>query len=416
MKKTIIILPVCIVLLALSFAACNKSGGSAGASGGAKTELTLWLGSWWNITAEGLAADFNAQFPQYNLKIDLLPINGYQDNAIASILAGNPPDILDIDLGWVSTFASRDLLSDLTDQVKDRLNPADFIKSAWDSSIYNGKLYGIPNRGLGAVIFYNKNIFDQAGVPYPVEGWTYAEYLSTAQKLTIPGQRYGAGIAADASDPSNVFTCFAPVLWAFGGEFFSTDGKKCLMNTPEAVQAIAYYTELYTKHKVVPEGSLNYTISRDVLPLFDQNTVAMLPFGVQAVNTFNANPNLKYGVVQLPQNTCRSAGWTFTIPVTSAHPKEALDFIFWYSQPAVMAKHTAIEPSLLKVWEDYPPWNGPVHKELAKAANNGRPLPSISSWGQASLIIVNELQQVLQGRKTPQQGGDSMVSQIEPLL
>jgi multiple sugar transport system substrate-binding protein len=411
MNKRIILV---MAVLCLAFSAF--AGGENQAAPGGKTELTLQLGSWWDITAKQLEAGFNADNPQYHLTVDLMPINGYQDNAIAGILSGSSPDILDIDMGWVSTFASRDLLEDLSQTIGAKLNKSDFIKAAWNSSMYKDKLYGFPSRAIGPVYYYNKTMFDEAGVPYPTPDWTYDDLLAMARKITVPGQKYGVGIAADSSDPSNVFTSFAPVLWAYGGDFVTPDGKTCLLNRPEAVKAITYWTELYTKHKVVPEGSLNYSISRDVVPLFDQNKCALLPFNVQGLNTFAKNPSLKWGVVLEPMGKSRAAGWTLTIPVSSKNKQGAADFILWFSKPENMAKYTAVEPANIHVWANYAPWNGDLYKDFLTSANNGQSLPAIASWNEVSTIIVTELQNILQQKKTPQQGANDMYAQITPLL
>jgi multiple sugar transport system substrate-binding protein len=412
MKKALFFM----VLLGLIAAMVFAGGGGDAKAGGGKTELTLWFGNWWEEKSPGIKADFEAAYPQYTLTIENLPIAGYFDNAAVSILAGSSPDILDIDVTQISSFASRNLLTDITQSVGGKLKASDFIKACWDSSFYDGKMYGMPSRGSGGVYYYNKAMFDEAGVPYPKEGWDYNDFLEIARKITVPGQKYGAGIAADPSDPSNVFTSFSPVLWAFGGDYLSQDGKRCVMNTPEAVKAIAFWTELYNKHHVVPDGSVNFTTARDLLPLFDQNKVAMLTYGVSGVDVFGKNPNLKWDLVQAPSGKNRAGGWTMAIPVSAKHPEGAVDFVLWYAKPEVQSKHNSVEPSSIAAWDLGPPWNEPQRKQFMIAANNGNTLPTVGAWGEAGKIIITELQNVLQQRKTPQQGADDMVAQINPLL
>jgi multiple sugar transport system substrate-binding protein len=333
-----------------------------------------------------------------------------------SILSGSPPDILDLDVAQISSFASRDLLVDLTSTVGAKLRSTDFTKTSWDGSLFNNKLYGMPSRAFGLIYYYNKNMFDEAKVPYPTDDWTMNDLLAMAQKITIPGKQYGVGISADASDPSNVFSSFAPFLWGYGGDFLSPDNKKCVLNTREAVAAITFWTELYTKHKVVPEGSLNYTVSRDVVPLFDQNQVAMLPFNIQGAETFNKNPNLRWDLVPCPGGKGRGGGWTMTIPTTAAHPKEAQDFLLWFARADVQAKVCIVEPSNKAAWDLAAPWNTAQYKKVLTAADNGRLFPTVSNWAEIQKIIITELQLILQQRKTPQQGADSIVSQVNAIL
>ncbi|GHT81563.1 hypothetical protein FACS1894130_13310 [Spirochaetia bacterium] len=413
MKKIAAVLLV--LMMVFSITGCNKKTGSAGQAGG-KTELTLWLGSWWEGKAPGIKADFEAAYPQYTLTIDTLPINGYFDNAASAILAGSAPDILDIDVIQVSSFAYKNLIEDITDTVGAKLNRNDFIKVGWDASMYNGRLYGMPNRATGEVIFYNKGMFDAAGVAYPTDAWTYPDLLEKAVKITVPGQQYGYGFSADASDMASFFSSFAPVLWAFGGDFLSPDNKKAVINSAESVAGITFWAELYTKYKVAPEGTINYTVSRDVVPLLDQNKVAMCSFGVSGAQVFEANPSLKWDLVQPPSGSNRGGGWTFTLPVSSKHKEGAVDFMLWYAKPEVQYKHNVVEPAVIAAWDMGEPWNTPLYKQFMRSANSAKALPAVGVWNEIQNIVVPALQQVLLQQKTPQQAADEMAARINPLL
>jgi multiple sugar transport system substrate-binding protein len=410
MKKYLLFM-VLVLVSVMGFA-----GGSDQKSAGGKTELRLWVGSWWEAKAPGIKADFEAAYPQYNLIIDCQPINGYYDNAATSIISGSPPDMLDMATAQVASFASRNLLTDVTASIGTKLTASDFMKPAWDASWYQGKLYGIPSRGYGEVYYYNKTLFDEAGVPYPTDNWTYADLLQIAQKITVRGKHYGLGIAADASNPGNIWSSFAPILWAFGGEFMSPDNKQCLLNTPGSIAGITFWTELYTKHKVVPEGTLNYTVSRDLLGQFAQNQIAMVTFNVEGINVFSATPGLRWGIVQSPSGFTRAEGATMTIPATSPRAKDAENFLLWFSKAEVQAKHMPVEPANIAAWQMAPPWNDPEHEQIAIAGNHGKMLPVFGAWSQAIPVIISELQLILEGRKTPKEGADSMVTRINQLL
>jgi multiple sugar transport system substrate-binding protein len=348
--------------------------------------------------------------------LDCQPINGYYDNAAVAILSGSPPDMLDMATAQTASFASRQLLTDVTQTVGGKLNAADFAKPAWDAAWYQGKMYGIPSRAYGEIYYYNKTMFDEAGVPYPTENWTYDDLLAMAQKITVPGKKYGLGIAADASNPGNMWSTFCPVLWYFGGNFMNADNTKCLLNTPESVKGITFWTEFYTKYKVVPEGTLNYTTSRDLLGLFEQNQVAMLAFHVEGINFFSKNPSLKWGVVQSPGGFTRAEGSTMTIPSTTKNVNAAIEFLLWFAKPESQFKHQPMEPANLASWNLGAPWNQPDQQQIKIAGNKGKMLPIFGAWSQAIPIIVSELQSIMEQKKTPQQGADSMTARIDALL
>ncbi|MFA6508192.1 MAG: sugar ABC transporter substrate-binding protein [Treponemataceae bacterium] len=409
-----------VIILAVTAGFAVWAGGSKEPakepSAKAPQEIVVWMGSWWSEKAPLITKEFEAKYPQYKLKIDALPINGYVDNATAAILAGNPPDVLDIDITQVASFAGKNLLTDITADVGSKLKASDFIKTCWDYSQFKGKQYGMPNRGTGVVFYYNKTMFDDAKVAYPKDGWSYDDLLEMAKKITVPGQKYGVGISADLSDPNNVWTSFSPVLWWLGGDIMNADATKCLMDQPQAIKAIAWWTDLYLKHKVVPEGSLGYTISRDVVPLLSANKVAMLPFGVSGADTFKKVAGLQWALVQAPGGFNRGGGWTYTLPVSAKNKKGAIDYMLWFANPDVQSRLCATEPSMIAAWGLAAPWNTPVYQEMLKAAKTGKALPNTSKWGEASPLMIKELQKVLMGQKTPEQAGKDMVALVDPIL
>jgi multiple sugar transport system substrate-binding protein len=106
---------------------------------------------------------------------------------------------------------------------------------------YDGKLVGLTDNWDTQVMYYNKSLFDKAGVAYPTERWTWDDFLAAARKLTTgSGARkvYGA-----VFDP-----WFAPVydmVWSYGGDIFSQDGRSCTLRSPQASQAVQWIADLY---------------------------------------------------------------------------------------------------------------------------------------------------------------------------
>jgi ABC-type glycerol-3-phosphate transport system substrate-binding protein len=142
----------------------------------------------------------------------------------------------------------------------------------------------------------------------------------------------------------------------------------------------------------------------------------MLIFGASGLETFEANPSLKWGLVQPPSGSTMGGGWTFTVPVSARNKQAAYDFLVWYARPEVQSRHNIIEPAVISAWEMGPPWNQPDYLQLRKSAQSAKPLPNVGVWGEMQNIIITELHSVLQQRKTPQQGANDMVRQINAIL
>lgn len=376
--------------------------------------VTIWVGSWWQDIIPKITEAFEKEHPGIKLKMEALPINGYLEKAIAASLGGNAPDLLDLDATMIASMAGRDMLETWDDEIK-TLDSADFNAGIWKSSMLNGKMYALPHRGGSQVYVYNKTMFDAAGVPYPTENWTHRDMLEMAQKITVPGQKYGIGIAASSSDPSNVMTSFAPVLWAHGGDFLNSSNTEAVINSPESVQGIAFWAELHTKHKVTPDGSVSFTLTKDVVPMFVNNQIALMPGNSNTVDELKKHPDLKWGTQLAPDKVGRGGGWAFTLPTGAKHKEEARTFAMWFIRPENLGKLANREPARISA-TNVAPWNTPEYQILFKAAPYQKLLPTVANWSELQNIVITGLQKVLTGNKTPQQAADEMAAQMNALL
>ncbi len=377
--------------------------------------VTVWMGSWWQDQVPKIVEAYKKDHPNVNLKIETMPINGYLDKAISTELGGNSPDVLAIDTLFLAAMAGKEMLEPWDDYVKD-LDPHDFTKAIWDASFMNGKMYGLPYRGESNVFFYNKTLFDEAGVPYPKEDWTQEDMLEIAKKLTIPGKQYGVGIAAATSDPANVMTSFAPVLWSFNGDFFNKDNTEAAINNPEGVKAIQFWTELYTKYKVVPEGSTNFALTKDVQPLFVSNKVAMMPGSTSMLKLVQQHPEMNWGMQYAPDKFGRAGGWIWTIPKSAKNKEAGREFALWFVQPENLGALSSVTFPVRKSATNMAPWDSQDMQFLQSASQYQRSLPIVQNWSEMQAGIINELQKVLTGGKSPQDAADTMAKQMNELL
>jgi multiple sugar transport system substrate-binding protein len=384
--------------------------GSALAAG----KVTVWVGSWWEPQVPVMQEMWKKDNPDIVLDVQPLPINGYLDKFTAAALGGSPPDVVDLDSTWVSTAGAKGLLQDLKDVVA-KIDVNDLSPAVYKASNFKGVQYAIPNRGGPGVYYYNKTVFDKAGVAYPKDGWTYADLLEMSKKMTVAGQTYGVGVPADASDPSNVTTFFAPILWSMGGDFLTPDGSAPAINSPKSVEAITWWADLYLKHKVTPEGTPNFTTTRDLQPLFEANKLGLLTASSNAADTFVKNKNLQWGMVASPQKINRGGGWTMGIPVGAANTANAKTFLLWLNKPENQAKVMNRWPASAKA-QALPPWNNPTNAIFAQAERDAKSVPAVAGWFQMQEAVIVELQKVLVGKATPQQAADAAAAKIKTII
>jgi multiple sugar transport system substrate-binding protein len=376
--------------------------------------LTVWMGSWWADGVPKIVEAYKKAAPNVILTIETLPINGYFDNAAATILGGGGPDLLAIDAYMMGTFMEKGLLTHWDDKIKD-IDLSDFA-GVKEAGIYQGKRYGLPYRASGSVLYYNKTLFDSAGIRYPQEGWNWDDLLSTAKKLTIPSQQqYGFSIAAGQKDLGNVFETLNPIVWAFGGDYLNKDQTRAILTDPNTIKGIRFWTDLYLKEKVVPPGSINYSITADIMPLFIGNKVAMLISGDQANAEFSKYPDLKFGFVVLPNGPVGTGGYMWTVPVTAKNPDAAFAFAKWFLEPENLGNLTVRIPARVSATR-YGAWNTPIYQTILKGALSGRLNPTIPQWSEMQKIITTELQNILQGAKTVEQAMEDANRQCNALL
>jgi multiple sugar transport system substrate-binding protein len=403
-----------LLAAALIAAGCSSGSGEAPGEEDASGALTVWVGSWWEPIVPGIVQDFEAANPGIDLTIEPLPVNGYLDKFTSSALGGNPPDVIDLDSTWLATVAAQGLLEPLDEHFSD-IKEADYAPGIWAASHFQGAMYALPARGESEVWYYNKTVFDKAGVPYPTDGWTHDDLVRVAQELTIPGEQWGIGVPADASDPSNVLSLFAPILWYFGGDFLNADNTAAEINSPASVKAIQYWSDFYLKYGASPEGTPNFSTTRDLAPLFQANKLGLIVSSSNTFDTLSQTKGLQWGTVLAPDKINRSGGWTMGIPTGAENPAAARAFLRWFADPQNQASHMNRFPSRIDARE-LPPWNDAKYDIFRAASPDSRSVPSVAGWFQMQTAAISELQQVLVRQKTPQQAADAAADAINKVI
>jgi multiple sugar transport system substrate-binding protein len=376
--------------------------------------VTIWVGSWWQSQVPVALQLWKADHADIALNVEPLPINGYFDKFTASALGGAPPDVIDLDSSWVSTLAAQGLLQPLGDLAA-HINVADISPAIWAAGLFKGTPYAVPSRGGTEVWYYNKTVFDRANVPYPTESWNHDDLVRIARALTIPGVQYGIGMAADISDPLNVMSLFAPILWYFGSDFLTLDGRAPAINSANGVTAITYWADFYVKYGAAPEGTPNFAGTRDVQPLFVANKVGMMPNGQNQFDALLQEPAVKWGVVTAPDRVNRAGGWTMGVPAGAKNPEGAKLFLKWLARPEIQAKVMNRFPANLSA-RKLPPWDDPKYAIFIKAEPDARSLPAVPGWFQIQNTVITALQKVLVRQSTPQQAADDMAAQIKTII
>ena len=154
------------------------SGCGAGPRNDGKTGVKV---SFWGTPEEidiitQALSDWQKEHPEIKVVFEHTPYTGYTSKILTRIAGGAAPDIIATEVDYFVTFASKGVLEDLTpyvDQDPSGFRKDDFFPQIIDRFTYDGKLMALP-RDIApfACVYYNKKLFDAAGLPYPTDDWT----------------------------------------------------------------------------------------------------------------------------------------------------------------------------------------------------------------------------------------------------
>ncbi len=234
--------------------AAPSEGGPSSPAGKVKIRGTVWLGA---EELDALQQMTNAYVEAHpDIEVEWINITGGgpygRDKLQTMIAGGDAPDLMMLNTGQFEGLAARGALLALDDFAEqENFDFSAYWPQGIEGSKYQGKLYALPRDMSDVILFYNKDLFDEAGVEYPTDDWTWNDLLAAAQALTKDkdgdGQidQWGFGL-------QNTVWTWAGFVWGNGGEVLSADRKECLLQDPKTVEALKFYYDLQTVHQVSP--------------------------------------------------------------------------------------------------------------------------------------------------------------------
>lgn len=164
---------------------------------------------------------------------------------------------------------------------------------------YEGSLYAMPDRGGALILYYNKDMFDQAGLDYPSSEWTWDDFLTAAQALTV---RTGDTVDVYGFAAGDWWPWWMSFIYQNGGAILDDAGNP-VVNSPEAVEAMQFYIDLVYKYKVAPSPEDYANMGQGSPdPLFAQGKAAMSMTGFWAVNSLSHVRGLNWDIAPLFSN------------------------------------------------------------------------------------------------------------------
>jgi len=395
-----------------------------------KSQVTLTLACWEG--PEGLASltklldRYKKQHPNVAIEIQQVPGSQYYQRLKIQFAAGVAPDIMQLAYDQLPTFAERNTLEPLGRFIRrDRFPVDQMFPEVLPALKYKGSFYGLPRGWTTFVLYYNKDMFREAKVPFPHDGWTWDEFLDACKKITKD---------TDGDGRIDRFGCDAPTqvdgiaywVWQNGGRLFTPDMKRCLLDRPEAIGAIQFLADCQYKHHVFPSPEQAQDLGGGG-EMFRNGRQAMFIQGRWACLTFRGatyadGRPIDWDVGPVPMKKEKATvlfANCYVLRKDGPNLEEAWKLMQWLTGVEGQ-KHQAQTgrdmPSFVSVANSndfLDPKNPPEHDQVyLDAARYARPLEVDANTGAIAETITNEITQIFTAHKNVRKSMRSIVPQI----
>lgn len=257
------------------------------------------------IAMDMLIEQFEAEYPDIDVIHNSdIAYDNFRDEIAASAPAGVGPDVVSLFYGWIPAFVDAGYLIPLPEEDF----PAEWIESTFSPMVAESKFqdeyWAIPTAVRSLALFYNKDLFEAAGLDPEAPPTTTEEFLAMARQLTqYDGNGTGIenlvkmGYAPEMTGQAHHW--FREVLVRqYGGVPYSPDNREVLWNSPEGCEAFKYLSDFETTYFT---GSSDNFLYENATDAFINGEAALHIDGSFRIGTIaNSNPDLNYGVAELP--------------------------------------------------------------------------------------------------------------------
>ena len=247
---------------------------------------------------------FEAQHPNITIRLESVRGRDYYGRLLTDIADGSAADIIQIGDDALPKFVEQNAFVPLAPYLSgpNGLDTAIYLPGILEPGRWQGQQYLLPKDYSTLAVFYNKKLFDEYGVSYPQAGWTWSDFLATAQALTKDTNGDGQIDVWGVQLPASWTTGFEYWVLSTGGSLISPNGKSFVnyMDSPETETAVQFYADLYNKHQVAPLPVDLNAFGGDNTE-FEDGRAAMRLFGRWPQSGLLENSNVELGVVGPPQ-------------------------------------------------------------------------------------------------------------------
>lgn len=305
--------------------------------------------------------------------------------------------------------------------------PAPYQKAG----VFDGKLYGLPVRAHPQMLFYRRDLLDQAGVQPPR---TFEELVTAAravqEKTGVPGvsMNYGKG-----NSGQNLFL-WMNYLWGKGSDIFDGN-RRARFNDAAGIEATTMYTDTLLKHKVANPGSVQFN-EGDMVNSMGQGTAGMIMVWWWAYPVltsgrskltpeqvgFTSVPGMQVGT---PSNVTTSM--PFSLSKTSKNKEAAWEYMKWMTNPDLEVEIATdkADPEVNEIMvthvssfrnERVNEANRGLHREGLRCLDGARNMPQIREWPQVAAVLETTISDIVASNRPIKPAMDEAAAQVDRVM
>ncbi|WP_299429710.1 ABC transporter substrate-binding protein [uncultured Meiothermus sp.] len=390
---------------------------------GVAQKLTFWH-YWDGANGQALQAlieRYQKDNPGVSIEAVFVPGSELLTKLQTAITARQTPTMAISDLVAMPLLTRSGALAPLDDYIRQgTLNLADYFAGPLVYGVFQGRRYSLPVSASNLGLFWNKNLFRQAGLDpnRPPRNWD--ELLSFARQIKERTGKWGIELFTQGGEGTTWQT--QVYFWGAGAEFLNANNTAPAFNSAQGVRALQFLVDLVQKEKVATVAPWG---------LFGRGEAAMVMDGSWMTQFFPQQVNFELGAAAFPfapggRAATNMGGEQVFIFQSSeaATVRAAWNFIQWFSSTPVQVewnRNTGFLPVRRSVASDpaYRAWVGnarPLMRPFVDSMAVARPRPPVTRYPQISDIFARYVQEALLGRLSPQDALNRAAQEITPLL
>lgn len=400
-----LLLPALAVLLAAAVSGCRKREAAGG-----PVVLRYLAAPEPGGALQEISRRFEASHPGIKIRIIEGPAatDTREDMYAASFMAGEDTyDLAYMDVAWVPKFASQGWLRPLDDRFPPSLRRK-FLPGDMAGSIYQGRIYRVPVRSDGGLLYYRKDLLAAAGLRPPR---TWEELVSEAKRLQRPPARWG--LVFEGKQYEGLVCCWLELLWGGGGDVIDAGGR-VRAGEPQAVRALRRLVDAVHVDKISPEGVLTFQEEEARRSFQEGHAVFMRnwPYAWSLLQAPDSPVRGKVGLAPMvhepgQESAAVLGGWGLGVSAFSKHPKEAWEFARFNARPDIQELAFRLSGFIPARREPYSDAkflaSAPQMREIGRVLARARPRPMLFNYARVSDALQLHLSAALSLQETPEQ-------------